>query len=328
MNGIRVRRNIEVHPEDGEKYVKGVLALKSAPSRLPPANGSPNRYDDFVLIHRIVGRRGHQRPAFLPWHRAYLARLDREIQQALNDDAFALPYWKWEDHDPGNSILWSNDLLGSDGDRANDDRVMAGPFALDDNDPNSWRLNINPSAPINDPPYLKRAFGKGQGTFLPRAADVDAALNIEDYDTPPWDTSAQGSFRNTLEGFAGPSRIHNMVHMWVGGSMVRMTSPNDPVFFLHHCNLDRLWALWQARRKENNKPFDYLPGDQEPDPQGISLAGHRLNDRMWPWFVESPGSMNDHRSSLNYIYDDEDENLEDIAFIETDPPEELAFSIG
>lgn len=28
--------------------------------------------------------------------------------------------------------------------------------------------------------------------------------------------------------------------------MVLPTSPNDPVFFLHHANVDRLWATWQA----------------------------------------------------------------------------------
>jgi tyrosinase len=51
-----------------------------------------------------------------------------------------------------------------------------------------------------------------------------------------------------------------MVHPWVAGviskgdprtarrgTMILSTSPNDPVFFLHHANVDRLWAAWQAR---------------------------------------------------------------------------------
>jgi tyrosinase len=57
----------------------------------------------------------------------------------------------------------------------------------------------------------------------------------------------------------GPATMHNVVHGWVGGSlssgavrprirgtMLLPTSPNDPVFFLHHANVDRLWAAWQA----------------------------------------------------------------------------------
>jgi len=37
----------------------------------------------------------------------------------------------------------------------------------------------------------------------------------------------------------------NRVHVWVGGSMLPMSSPNDPIFMLHHCNVDRIWAKWQ-----------------------------------------------------------------------------------
>ena len=43
--------------------------------------------------------------------------------------------------------------------------------------------------------------------------------------------------------------MHNLVHRWVGGSMGPGTSPNDPVFFLHHCNVDRIWvslAHWEC----------------------------------------------------------------------------------
>ena len=41
------------------------------------------------------------------------------------------------------------------------------------------------------------------------------------------------------------SQLHNRVHLWVGGNMAPMTSPNDPVFFLHHCFVDKAWADWQ-----------------------------------------------------------------------------------
>ena len=40
------------------------------------------------------------------------------------------------------------------------------------------------------------------------------------------------------------SAPHNPVHNLIGGEMVNMTSPRDPVFFLHHANIDRLWHAW------------------------------------------------------------------------------------
>jgi len=39
--------------------------------------------------------------------------------------------------------------------------------------------------------------------------------------------------------------IHGSVHVWVGGTMSNAAvSPADPVFWLHHANLDRLWWVW------------------------------------------------------------------------------------
>jgi len=75
------------------------------------------------------------------------------------------------------------------------------------------------------------------------------------------------------------------VHVWVGGSMGPMSSPNDPVFFLHHCNVDRLWAQWWS--DDPKRP--YLPADGVPNPtdpvggQVIDLTGHHLHDPMPPW---------------------------------------------
>ena len=84
------------------------------------------------------------------------------------------------------------------------------------------------------------------------------------YDAPPWDTSSAG-FRNRLE------TLHNRVHVWVGGDMLPSTSPNDPVFFLHHCNVDRLWEAWLTQHGRT-----YLPPQTAP----ASLKGQRTNDPM------------------------------------------------
>jgi hypothetical protein len=54
----------------------------------------------------------------------------------------------------------------------------------------------------------------------------------------------------TLEG-----RPHNFVHRWVGGDMVTVGSPYDPIFWLHHCNVDRLWSEW-IRRHPDGMPND------------------------------------------------------------------------
>ena len=50
------------------------------------------------------------------------------------------------------------------------------------------------------------------------------------------------------------------------------TSPNDPIFFLHHCNVDRLWADWQNRHPTASY-----------EPQSGGPQGHNLGDPMFPW---------------------------------------------
>ena len=62
--------------------------------------------------------------------------------------------------------------------------------------------------------------------------------------------------------------------------MAPASSPNDPVFFLNHCNVDRLWAAW--RQQYPNAP--YLPGNNAP----ASLKFHRLSDKLFSVFPNAP----------------------------------------
>src|SRR5215210_5054408 len=50
------------------------------------------------------------------------------------------------------------------------------------------------------------------------------------------------TFTSPLEGI-----VHNAVHVWVGGSMGSVpTATADPLFWMHHANIDRLWWVWQS----------------------------------------------------------------------------------
>lgn len=97
-------------------------------------------------------------------------------------------------------------------------------------------------------------------------------------------------------------KMHNQVHSWTGGilatatggtsavfgTMLLPTSPNDPTFFLHHANIDRLWTGWQAARGG----------------AGIEPAD-RAGDKMQPFLSSglefSPASVN-RVDVLGYTY--------------------------
>ena len=65
---------------------------------------------------------------------------------------------------------------------------------------------------------------------------------------------------------------HNVIHMAVGGLMRNpVTAALDPLFWLHHCNIDRLWEVWNRSGGANttslnwiNQTFDFFDIDGSP----------------------------------------------------------------
>ena len=79
--------------------------------------------------------------------------------------------------------------------------------------------------------------------------------------------------------------------------MLPSTSPNDPIFFMNHCNVDRIWEAWM--QKPGGPGRVYAPADTEP----VSLKGHRLHDTLSSLLSGSttPAQMLDVTSL--YVYD-------------------------
>jgi tyrosinase len=257
------------------RYVAAVLALK--------ASGT---YDTYVQQHMNFMASAHRASAFLPWHREFLRRFELDLRAI--DASVTLPYWDWTVDNGATATLWGNDFMGPNG-RPSDGQVMTGPFAYSGG---AWTLAY-------DGPALRRRMGASSSApTLPSAMDVSNALATLPYDLSPWnDGFSLAGFRNTLEGWRNGPQLHNRVHVWVGGSMNPASSPNDPVFFLHHCFVDKLWADWQAAHPAEG----YLPVMGGP-------AGHNLNDAMQPWAglgtTVKPAGMLDHHA-LGYAYDTE-----------------------
>ena len=62
--------------------------------------------------------------------------------------------------------------------------------------------------------------------------------------------NGQGTFSGSAE-WGG----HNLMHTFVGGDMGDLrSSPNDPLFWLHHANIDRIWSIWRARHPRQVYP--------------------------------------------------------------------------
>jgi len=70
--------------------------------------------------------------------------------------------------------------------------------------------------------------------------------------SPSGQNSTSGSWQRKT-GTQGPLEAtpHNGVHNWLGGNMSTFFSPADPIFWLHHSNVDRVWNSWNNQGNLN-----------------------------------------------------------------------------
>ncbi len=302
-----------------QKFCDGVNKLKNeftGPTTQDLGIGGPaqpvSTYDLFVVWHANAmmtltpatnnpeGRNAaHRGPVFLPWHRFMLRQLELNMQRLLGDQNFALPYWdlaadgQGSAQDQLNSPLWKPDGIGGSGTPITD-----GPFVFDPNNPNSFVVRVDTDSNGNLEQVnrgLERTLGQDVDT-LPNKADTASVLQVAPYDADPWTVSSTG-FRNQVEGWTpNPPGLHNRVHVWVGGDMSPASSPNDPVFFLNHCNVDR---IWEALMQNSQQGRVYLPDGSAPS----SLKGHRIDDLLSSLISPptTPAAILD--STAQYVYD-------------------------
>jgi tyrosinase len=160
------------------------------------------------------------RPFFLPWHRMYLLRFERIIRKLTSQPQFTFPYWNYSASGPTHGILPAAF------------RVSTSPLFVQNR-----RSSVNAGLPID-------ASSPG--------ALATTALNQCSY-------NPQG----VLQGFcqALDSGLHGNVHVLIGDRNNMGSVPwaaRDPIFWLHHCYIDRLWASWNRAGRSNPSSTAFL----------------------------------------------------------------------
>jgi tyrosinase len=287
---MRTRKNVKTLTETEKKnFVHAVLALKKTPSTVHPGNTGLSRYDDYVGVYRNASNSaawGHGGPSFLPWHREFILQFENDL--AAIDAKVTLPYWDWTDTSTAANPLTA-DFLGGNG-SGGDQMVNDGPFASD-----KWKVTVREDP--GDSNYLQRDLGSDPtAPALPTLGLQNAVLNVATYDSSPWH-GVTNSFRWQCE-----TALHNLTLRFIGGASETTAAPNDPVFFLHAANIDRLYAMWQGLHQAS---AHYLP-------VAGAAQGHNLNDLLIfhasgiaPFQTNAtPATVVNHHT-LGYQYDTE-----------------------
>jgi tyrosinase len=217
----------------------------------------------------------HQSWFFLPWHRGYLACFEAIIAAAVvklgGPAAWALPYWNYSDtHDPTKARQFPSAFAGK---------------TLNDG--------------THNPLWVA-------ARVLSSLRDIDVSLDCLTH--PPFTGTASGG----EHGFGGVKTIfshfggtngrlenvpHNAIHDRVGGLMGDPdTAALDPIFWLHHSNIDRLWEVWRHRDPTFQNPT------VAPWLTGVSFD---INDGSGHAIKFNASQMGDTTKVLHgYTYDD------------------------
>lgn len=214
---------------------------------------------------------------FLAWHRMYLYYFERILRAASGDPNLTLPYWNYSDT----------------------------------SDPNAQALPLpfrQPQDATNLLFVAQRAAAINGGGLMPPSAVSLSALSFTNFSSP--NGSGQSFGGQTVPGFthnafphsAFESTPHDVVHGLVGGpgapgpGCCWMSSfefaARDPIFWLHHANIDRLWEQWLAQGGGRSNPSDqvWLTTQFEffdENGQSVKLSGQQIVDTA---------------AQLNYIY--------------------------
>ena len=213
---LKVRQNVsEMSAAEIGRLRKAIEGMLSRPD---------NRgYQFFAGWHGVpLAICQHHNRFFLPWHRGYLYHFELGLQEV--DPEVTVPWWNW----------------------------------LDEPDiPEAFRVkqvrrrkNILASAPIEP-------LGIPRSPRWPKATHREAGRNPFALAPPLRDAvfpgaGGKGAYswimaaNSYTEFWDRCARVHDNVHVWVGGEMADQNwAAFDPLFWAHHAMVDRLWRIWQ-----------------------------------------------------------------------------------
>jgi tyrosinase len=331
MTSPLLRRNAWELPSDdtGDKdwpapilwYARGVAAMMKRPLDDPLSwrffaaihGFSPGKWanagyydkaDDSLPASKTLslywGQCWHGSWYFLPWHRGYLMAFEQAIRAEIaalkGPDDWTLPYWNYF---------------------AKDQQAIPPAFAS-----RTWHDDDGPN-----PLYVAARYGVNSDgvVVIPldyRTPEVDLDLTLDALDAQNFvgsnrvdpgfgglDTGAThaGGTHGRLE--ANP---HDMVHSLIGGvykeglMSTPVTAGLDPIFYLHHANIDRLWEVWRRNARTHTDAVETswqdgpVPAGGPPFVMPLPATTPGDDFTKWPY---TPAQMSD-LASLNYGYDD------------------------
>lgn len=310
LQGANVTRDLRTYAE----AVKAMLNEKPE---------SPRNWYRNALTHVMDCPHGNW--WFLVWHRGYLGYFEQMCRDLTGVSDFALPYWDWTKETKVPDAFWDGFLNPSAPEYISSLSDFDGKFRavieaqwISFSAPQLAQqmtrgAAIHPALRYNDFESFWESvhlhFGAGlsgrNGSKATPDLNVTATgaveeskiidalapnfftkgINVPGFESGIVGNHHQGAMQAPVE--QGP---HNSVHGSVGGAMDAWMSPTDPIFFMHHANIDRLWDVW-ARKQLSNGLSD--------GPEANDVAAYEAEEFLY--FRDKKGDPVTATKASNYI---------------------------
>jgi tyrosinase len=291
---VRVRKNAnELSPQEIEDFLQSFIDLNDR----PPRNNYEGQYDykpknildEIALMHTYdANSEIHRRTSFHPWHRLFNCHLERELQEI--NPSVTIPYWRF---DKGANKVFTPEFIGetlnSNGGSLSERFLLAPKPKFSTNNPlftyyTIWGALIRgyrEKNPLDEKPSDNIFSQKdivSREELVPNVYRV-VGENVSSTKFKGW-------------AYREETRSHNPTHNTFDGRVCDPgRDPVDPLFFMMHSNVDRLWALWQRKYNRliptdtDTYPFQgQYEGPRRPSRQpGNMDIGNFLEDTLWPW---------------------------------------------
>ncbi|OEL26462.1 Polyphenol oxidase, chloroplastic [Dichanthelium oligosanthes] len=283
------------------KFNAGIAAMKALPA------GDPRSFAAQASVHCAYcdgsyspdGFPGmelqvHNSWLFFPFHRCYLYFFERILGSLIGDPTFGIPFWNWDAPDGMRMPAMYTDQSSQLFDPRRDGR--------------------------HAPPKLIDLDYNGRESRFTDSQQIDHNLRVmyrQMVSLSPTPSLFFGSaYRAGDDPNQGPGAVENIphgpVHIWSGDpnqpaseDMGNFYSAgNDPLFYAHHANIDRMWSVWKgldARRHTDITDPDWLDAsflfyDETPklvrirvrDVLDTDRLRYRYQDVPLPWRTARP----------------------------------------
>ncbi|KAH7431758.1 hypothetical protein KP509_08G065000 [Ceratopteris richardii] len=255
---IRVRRPAHaMSDEDVARLSKAYAAMRALPF------GDPRNYDQQANIHcaycsACYQMGGSSTPLqvhgswlFFAFHRWYIYFHERILAKLINDDTFYLPFWNY-DHPDGMTVP----------------RAYVDSSELRDD--NREPACLPPATVFTDFYYYNESLRTHEEQMAANLATIYRQV-IAAPDTPyrfygqPYrEGDGPQPGYGTVE-----TQPHNSLHGWTGNQVnilakdmgALYAAARDPIFYIHHANIDRLWEVWMRLGRDDIDDPDYLDSE-------------------------------------------------------------------